>query len=149
MPEVADLGWAAGFIDGDGSISLVRRSRFYTGKQGGKLLDPVLAAGGVAHKPIAVLHTLFGGGLQFIERRQYGFGRANAKGQWWWRVHGSGAIEALGILQPFLVLKSIQCWLAREAWAQQDTLDLPLRHTLADGYCAAMRLLNKGRGVEA
>jgi len=142
---LAELGWAAGFIDADGSIGLMLRKAYLPPK-----VSPYVSANGVAKEPIELLHTYFGGSLYLVTRRGWS-GLSQAQGQWIWRVQGYDALDVLEVLQPFLVLKCSRAWLAREGFLQQQEAwerhkvrgkDSPQLRALVEGYHAAMTHLN-------
>ncbi len=83
--------WAAGFLDGEGCISIIRdRNNFQC------LVD----AAQVNKPPLEVLRELFGGLLRFAESPR--------GGHWQWRVYARRASDACKELLPYLVNKQEQ-----------------------------------------
>jgi hypothetical protein len=84
--------WAAGFIDGEGSIGIAgpRKSR-----SGSYTLT--LSVSQKFRSPLDQLAALYGGSI-----------RATTKGQWDWRVTNLAAYNCLDKIIPYLVLKRSQ-----------------------------------------
>lgn len=95
MPDLYDIAWAAGFLDGEGCIALTRRSGAGEGTR-----CPVVHACQTSPVPLEKLAELFGGTVRYY--------RDTSKGTpvYQWSITGSGdIIDALDQLIPFLVLK--------------------------------------------
>ncbi len=137
---MCDLGWAAGFIDGDGSIMLAR------GTGGRRVLYtvPTIAVQVRDYEAVKELQNILGG--------QINCGPHNGKEYWTWRVTCQEAADVAAILRPFLVLKADQAWLIQEAWAQMQAqkatvsgrgYEKPEEVTaLREGYALAVSGLN-------
>lgn len=93
-----DLAWAAGFIDGEGSINLgfSNNQKSITLNLSAKQIDP---------RPLIKLSKMFGGNVRELTT-------LNKRGINEWYIIGNKAKEALILLQPFLVNKKIQARLA-------------------------------------
>ncbi len=103
MSKSHRLAWAAGFIDGDGHITVQRRNSKVNGKQyKGHYLRVGACQASLA--PLEELQKLFGGK---ISEKNSGLNREgyNRKQQWMWNVSTSEAAEALKQLLPFLIHK--------------------------------------------
>lgn len=112
---MASVEWAAGYIDGDGSVGLVRQNV----KRIIPSYLPTLSVHSTDRRSLDALIELFGGRL--YGGKAYGIARLVYPSKqlvWRWAIHGQAAIDALEKLQPHLVLKGDQAWLVREAWAQ-------------------------------
>lgn len=97
------LAWAAGFIDGDGHITIQRRSTKYKDKvyQGHYLRVGACQA---SMPPLEELRKLFGGSIRPKNsgRNPDGY---NRKPQWIWSLSTEEANAALKELLPFLLHK--------------------------------------------
>jgi hypothetical protein len=92
--------WAAGFFDGEGSISVVRRKR-------GGFIEHHLSVqvGQNDQRPLIAM------------RDEYGGSQCNSKtpsGCWRWRIHGVPAGEFLKRIRPYSIVKAEQIDLALE-----------------------------------
>lgn len=101
---ITALAWAAGFVDGEGCISITvrkprraQRTPQYTAQLGVFNLDPA---------PLVKLHQMFGGTIYFRSRVSH----LRAVGEW--RIKGKNAAWALEQLRPFLIVKREQAALA-------------------------------------
>ena len=122
--NTTDLAWAAGFIDGEGSIEIayrpktVRRSPVYAMS---------LRAANREIAPLEKLQSMFGGGIYMVSRLE----RRAVSGQW----HLSGfprVTAALKLLRPYLVVKGAHA---------DKALEYAERCALPTGW-------NSGRGGE-
>jgi hypothetical protein len=86
------LAWAAGFIDGEGCISIYHQRGYYL----------VLTVSQKSKKPLLELQKIFGGKLYNVRNKKY----------WMWTLWGENAVPALVEMLPFLVLKKEQAKLA-------------------------------------
>lgn len=92
--------WAAGFFDGEGSVSVLRRVR-------GGFIEHMLAVavGQNDQRPLLAL------------RDEYGGSQCNSKtpsGCWRWRIHGGQAEAFLRRIRPYSIVKAEQIDLALE-----------------------------------
>ena len=102
MSKSHRLAWAAGFIDGDGFITIQRRNQ--------KVKETVytslylrVGACQAQQAPLLELQSLFGGSIRSKNsglREGY-----NRKAQWVWTLSCNQATEALIQLLPFLIHK--------------------------------------------
>lgn len=101
-PEPTDWAYAAGFVDGEGCISVSRsfeprRGRYQYGVQ-------VVVANG-DRRALDWLQQIWGGWVVAVAR---GAGRARAS--WTWRCHtGLSARPFLTGIRPWLLIKGAQC----------------------------------------
>jgi len=100
-PDMIDRGDAyyAGFFDGEGSISIVRR------KPHGHILH--VDVGQVDRRPLDALKTRFGGTVQRQARHSYG-----QRDLWYWKVSARSALPFLEAVLPHLIVKREQAELA-------------------------------------
>lgn len=91
MTEEIMLAWAAGFIDGEGCVSILTDRKNYA-----CLID----VGQVNKHPLTILAGLFGGTVRHCPSK-YG-------GHWAWRVYGPKASIAAQRLLPYLIGKKRQ-----------------------------------------
>lgn len=102
MTEATELAWAAGFIDGEGCISVVRCTQAgVTREQVQLLLDVAQVRPEALHK----LVRLFGGRIRL---------GGPGKGIYYWRLYGRKAGTVLSLVLPYLVTKRRQGELALE-----------------------------------
>ncbi len=99
------IAWAAGFVDGEGCITISTRVRSRNRRDYGLSLY----VGQVDPKPLLMLREMFGGSVvrksrQKFERRQ----------MWMWRLTGRSAYAALLVIRPYLVVKADQADIAVE-----------------------------------
>lgn len=98
MSKSHKYAWAAGFIDGDGYISIQRRKTVYKDKvYRGHYLR--VGVNHVASEPLEELQKLFGGTLK--PRKTYG----NRKPQLRWQINCSKAAEVLEQILPYMINK--------------------------------------------
>lgn len=112
MSKSHRLAWAAGFLDGDGYITIQDRKSKINGKEYTGYYVRVGAC--QANKsPLLELLSLFGGA---IREKNSGPNREgyNRKQQWVWTLSTSQAKEALSQLIPFLIHKKEVALLAIE-----------------------------------
>lgn len=89
-----NLAYAAGLIDGEGSICLL--------KNGGKLglRTPALSVSMVVPEPINLMKVTLNGFL-----REHDPPEPNRKRQFRWQIKGNPALEALEKIEPYLVIE--------------------------------------------
>lgn len=92
--------WTAGFFDGEGSVSVLRRKR-------GNFVEHMLACavGQNDQRPLLAI------------RNEYGGSQCNSKtpsGCWRWRIHGGAAESFLKRIRPHSIVKADQIDLALE-----------------------------------
>lgn len=104
--SIEDLAWAAGFIDGDGMISMFRRNDRNT-----DFFIKVTAVN-TDIAPLEKLQLMFGGSI--CQMHKIGRGR-NWKPSWQWSVSNKRAERVLDALIPFLVSKHARAALAQAA----------------------------------
>ena len=108
--NLTDYAWAAGFLDGEGSVSIIRHKPrcgvIKTGKRAGKVRrDPmtyqlIVSAVQINPDPIDRLVSLFAG----VKSRVH---RTGGKGDYWrWRISSNQALAALELMLPFFVGKT-------------------------------------------
>lgn len=112
MSKSHRLAWAAGFIDGDGFITIQNRKSVVNGKTySGTYLR--VGACQAMEAPLKELQTLFGGS---IRPKNSGPNREgyNRKPQWIWALSTQQAADAIQQLLPFLIHKREVALLAIE-----------------------------------
>lgn len=97
--------WAAGFVDGEGSIFLTKFRR----KDKPVQYRLCLGVGQVDVRPLLRLKELWGGTIVFSASR--GKGRADS---YMWQLWGARAVTACTELLPYLMVKNAQAQLAVE-----------------------------------
>lgn len=112
MSKTHRLAWAAGFIDGDGFITIQNRKTVVNGKE---YPSQYLRLGACQAREdvLKELQSLFGGS---IKEKNSGPNRDNynRKKQWVWSLSTNQAFEALKQLVPFLIHKKEVALLAIE-----------------------------------
>lgn len=112
MSKSHRLAWAAGFIDGDGFITIQNRKSVVNGKT---YSGTYLRVGACQAKQdvLLELQSLFGGS---IRPKNSGPNREgyNRKPQWIWSLSTQQAAEALAQLLPFMIHKREVALLALE-----------------------------------
>lgn len=85
-----ELGWLAGIVDGEGSISLDPTS--------GRWRYPRISIPSTDYEILAEVKRLLGGCISVKRDR-----RPNTKPSWTWKIHGGlQALRILGLIQPLL-----------------------------------------------
>lgn len=109
MPTQTELAWAAGFIDGEGSISITKR--YPKKKRGETNFSYKLEINAVNTKvaPIMRLQALFGGKLQVCNVKL-----KNARIIHRWTIFDKQAEQCLLLILPYLSCKYEQAQLALE-----------------------------------
>lgn len=103
MDRDALVAWAAGFVDGEGSIFLVR----YTQAGGSQTYGLRLSVGQVDPEPLFRLKELWGGAIQFVAKR--GTSKADS---YMWCLAGALVVRACKDILPYLTVKRHQAELA-------------------------------------
>jgi len=99
MSRSHELAWAAGFIDGDGFITIGTRNQTINGKTyTGHYLR--VGCNHVGKAPIDELYRLFGGNVKYNPKV-----KGNRKARYQWTLNTSAAKECLVQLLPYLVNK--------------------------------------------
>lgn len=139
---VSDLAWAAGFIDGEGTISLYGRSD--------RLREYRVTVTAVNTNRIALdrLRAMFGGTVHLMHKDTPG---RNWKPSFYWAISYGKAAEAIKLLLPFLLLKRPQAELALEArthvGCESGRKRSESRMQALQAICNRFRSLNrKGKG---
>ena len=135
MTQHDKLIWAAGFIDGEGCISLIGDRGTYTA---------VINVGQTKELPLLVLQEVFGGSVGPVRDR---FNQ-----HYQWRVYGIAAANAAKLLLPYLILKAEQ---ARILIAYQVTKGVQGQaisfeiSAIRQDLFERMKALNKRRTLDA
>jgi hypothetical protein len=95
----AELGWAAGCVDGEGCISIRREAVSRSGRPQYALY---LAVGNTDPRMPRKLHAMFGGSLVHKNARQ------KQRPLFEWRVFATRAGKVLEVLRPYMVIKGEQ-----------------------------------------
>jgi len=112
MSKSHRLAWAAGFIDGDGFITIQNRKSVVNGKS---YLGTYLRVGACQAKQdvLLELQSLFGGSIR-PKNSGPNRDRYNRKPQWIWSLSTKQAADALAQLLPFMIHKKEVALLALE-----------------------------------
>ncbi len=108
--ELAWHAWAAGFIDGEGSIQIARSRKAKPNAEPKKRImnDQIylyMRACQVDPRPLEILQKMYGGSL-FL-RSPRGDQRIKSKRpQWIWTVSGKSAYAAIKLMGPWLIVKA-------------------------------------------
>ena len=116
MISAIDLGWASGFLEGEGHFTFNRR-RGVSDVTGTALVT----AGQVQREPVERLARLFGGSIRVCDRKTYYLPHSGetriGKPMNEWRLHGSVAIGIMMTLFPLMspvrkaqIAKTIGLW---------------------------------------
>jgi hypothetical protein len=108
-PQQADVAYAAGFFDGEGSMA------FYVGS--GSNRKGIVFAVSVWQSELEVLDWFkktFGGGV--YRRPNAGHGKSSNKSAAEWRMTGHGAAQFLGLIQPYLKVKNLKVAEVLDRW---------------------------------
>lgn len=127
----ADHAWAAGFIDGDGSIHLNGRRQH--GYRTRVLTVDAVQVGSKVPPSLQRLQDLYGGSIRIDEDKP-------GRPIWRWRVIGKHAEACLRVIVPFLVEKRVQGELALEA---REHASGQGKVQLADEYEARLRAMKR------
>lgn len=100
---VSDFAWAAGFIDGEGCISIYRTKGDYY------YIQLIVAC--TVREPLEKLESIFGGQQVVMNKPQ----RGRRKASYQWKVMGRAAGEVIEILLPYLTVKRDAANVAIEA----------------------------------
>lgn len=142
----AELAWAAGFVDGEGYIGVIRaktkRGLYYS------YITHVEVAQAKA-APIIRFKEMFGGNVKFVANRKQGY--------WYWRTFSRETVPILKQLLPYLFVKKEQALLVIE-FAKTDSrlhglghwrnIPLDITETRKRIWAACVRL-NGGRALRA
>ena len=133
MSKSHRLAWAAGFIDGDGFITIQTRNQTIKDKQyrGHYLRVGCCQA---SQTPLKELQNLFGGN---IKEKNSGQSSYNRKQQWVWTLSTKQAKEALEQLLPYLVHKK-----------EAALIGLELQKTMSD-FKVSEEIWNKREELKA
>jgi len=111
-----DLGWAAGFIDGEGSISIFRcNGKTWRSADKYRLELEVTQCDTL---PLERLKEILGG---YIEPRRQRL-NPNWSPAWRWKLRGWTTIPVLQLLMPYLVVKRPQAELALKFYRNRQTM---------------------------
>lgn len=101
MTRREQVAWAAGFVDGEGCIT-VQESSVVSGT-GWRSMSLILRVSQKRREPLAMLEHLFGGRI-----------RVTSKDQFEWTISAAKAAAAIKEMHSFMVLKSSQAVVALE-----------------------------------
>jgi hypothetical protein len=90
-----DLAWAAGFIDGEGCVSLIKRRN----GSGYLYFQSNLNVPQIDKSPLLKLQSMFDGNIRAIKPI------GNRRPSYVWTVHASKCRNALQLMLPYLVVK--------------------------------------------
>lgn len=137
MSSTAFDAYVAGFIDGEGTISITRR------------MGLVVRIGNTYRPILDEIATAYGGTVNTVNMLiQIREGKLNLKQQYQWMIHANEAAAVLERIRPFLREKRVQAWLGLEFQAQKTDMrgrraGVSAEETaLRNGYYLAMRNLH-------
>jgi hypothetical protein len=139
-----ELAWAAGFVDGEGSVTIISRS-----SNGGprRSYSLRLTVGQRVLTPLLRLQRLFGGHISTKPLPQ--------SGCFVWTVHTGAAVDALAQMRPFLTVKGPQADVAAQFNEVLRTRGAPKRVPLSpaeleqrETLMLAMRAANHANGSQ-
>lgn len=111
--EEINLAWAAGIIDGEGCIGIVRDDRKALNEKNGWNLSPIYKlriSVGMSHlETIEKLYEIFGDGRI---NGQKCYKRPGHKQVYYWTVNADAAWKVIEKVKPYLVTKRVQAELA-------------------------------------
>ena len=125
MTDEQKLIWAAGFIDGEGYVTVGSRGAY----KGYKSLYLRLGVNHVAKKPLYILHELFGGSLEYQDPEKV---TGNRIPRTRWICNCTKASKALEHLLPFLVNKREVALLGLKLQATMGTTSKTSEETKAN-----------------
>lgn len=133
--------WAAGFFDGEGCVSLSRKTSRET--KSGYRYRLTLQVSQVKQEPLLVLRDLWGGTLSHHKGINL-----NQQDYYSWTVEARKAEKALVDILPYLIGKKKQAKLALEFMATfpGNRKDMANTNVVREAMKSAMHLLNR-RGV--
>jgi len=133
---IADLAWAAGIIDGEGSLHIARSRKYHL---------PQLRVE-MCHRPtLAKLQEIFGGRLWHRKKPRTDKWRQT----WNWHAQGSFLFPILKAIRPFMVTKANEADIilnAEHLWFNCSTAALPL--TLFEGREEVLKALKNAHHFE-
>jgi hypothetical protein len=100
--SLTDIAWSAGFMDGEGSMTLVRDSRRDAHDRRNDTLRPRMNGYNTNPEPLFKLQSMYGGTVRPVARKSR---PRNQKAAWVWSIANLRAIEAAEIMSPFLTIK--------------------------------------------
>jgi hypothetical protein len=101
-----DIAWAAGFIDGEGCIAILKN------KNKNPCYIVSLQVVQKFRRPLDRLVTIFGGEVKFHNPKRY-------DGYFYWYLYSDNAVEVLEQILPYLVAKEKQAKVAIEFQARR------------------------------
>lgn len=115
-----DYAWAAGFIDGEGSISI---KRYFRNRKNGRYIyyQPFVCASQarILEHPKAIhkLHKMFGGSVSGWERKN-----PNQNPMIQWSVVSLDALNCVNKILPFLLIKRPSAELIQRFFVERDKI---------------------------
>lgn len=139
----SDFGWAAGILDGEGCVSIVRRTTVnerYLHYYYRRLIVP-----NTAWVMLARLRYLFGGTVNVRSLRPV----AKRKVVWVWDLSGPQMVKALRCLEPYLIVKRAQAQIVLYFPAGPPSKHYSWIQAFSQAICyLALRRLNVRGSVE-
>lgn len=114
MSDWTDLAWAAGFIDGEGSIFITRVDPSPKNRQATPNFIPNISAVNNETNPLLKLKDMFGGYI--TPKPQHKFNGYDCQGGYMWRVAGAKAVRVTQLIEPYLVIKRRKAQLVIELY---------------------------------
>lgn len=132
MTNPTERAWAAGFIDGEGCISVVRCTPQGMAREQVQVLLDVAQ---MKPEPLQYLVALFGGRIRI---------GGPSKGIYYWRLYGRKAGVVLQVVLPYLVAKRRQAELCLELLSMQQG---PGRHRSETVYARSLAIAEELRAL--
>lgn len=133
----AQAGYIAGFLDGEGSIMLVRRSDHNS-------YNLRITAAGTVRAPMDWMSEVAGVGATFFRDRN----NPNHRPTYWWQIAGDAARTLLLQVAPFMLVKQQQAELAIEFQTRLHDPKFKTNMVAQSDYYHRLKAMN-ARGREA
>lgn len=130
-----DLIWAAGFIDGDGCITIQN-------SKNGRYGQPTISASQANIEPLVILRELFGGSIRKHDDNR----KPTYSPSYRWRLTATKAVEACRTLLPYLRVRRRQAELVI-LWQDTALAQDEKRHGLNQKVMEVRTLIDKEIGT--
>ena len=127
--RIKDLAWAAGFFDGEGSITLTVSE--------GKYIRLEVACSQKVQLPLALFERMFGGSV-------YGYTPKHGEICFVWKIYGAKGVEFLKELYPYMIVKDADAKEVIDIWESKDCERAIKRHSDRQAVRKKTHLLRAG-----
>ena len=103
------VAWAAGFFDGEGSVTLAAGNPGHGQRRHAGQMKLAISVWQTQKAPLLRLQMLFGGTIYANPQRS-----PRHAPSWAWRLHDQQAMDALLEMEPYLIRKAAQAAVARD-----------------------------------